>query len=344
MENMERDLEELLAICERNFPFLVREKGEILRILSHSDNIILEERDEEQRLIGVSVINQNTVLLLCVDAAHRKKGIGSRLLKESERVVKETCQYTGKITVGAGFDYLMPGVPTSKRYFAAENEELYQGLDKTASHFFEKRGYVHSWGGNCFDMRLPLEQFRGDRYPKCNAITIDGILYRQAALEDLDAVCACTDSAYEEFTMYYQGKELYNVCRQSGSNPPFHCCTQGENRGNKDCPEMQPECLQNPSMVLIAVLDGEVVGTLIVTGDEDGGRRLGRLACITVRQECRGKHIAVNLVTLGTAYLKDIGMEEVYLGYTYSGLDHVYGYAGYKICVYYMMAEKELQA
>jgi len=38
----------------------------------------------------------------------------------------------------------------------------------------------------------------------------------------------------------------------------------------------------------------------------------------------------------------DERMEEAYIGYTYTGLDHMYGYAGYKICIYYMMAEKEI--
>lgn len=47
------------------------------------------------------------------------------------------------------------------------------------------------------------------------------------------------------------------------------------------------------------------------------------------------------MVTIGTKYLKDSGMKEAYLGYTYSGLDHMYGYAGYKICIYYMMAKKK---
>ena len=31
------------------------------------------------------------------------------------------------------------------------------------------------------------------------------------------------------------------------------------------------------------------------------------------------------------------------LNYTYTGLDHVYGYAGYEICVYYTKASKEIR-
>lgn len=48
------------------------------------------------------------------------------------------------------------------------------------------------------------------------------------------------------------------------------------------------------------------------------------------------------MVTLGTKYLKESGMKEAYLSYTYSRLDHMYGYAGYKIFVYFMMAKKKL--
>lgn len=40
----------------------------------------------------------------------------------------------------------MPGVPTSKRYFDSENEELYDGIDEVASEFFTKKR-LHSFLG-----------------------------------------------------------------------------------------------------------------------------------------------------------------------------------------------------
>ena len=91
--------------------------------------------------------------------------------------------------------------------------------------------------------------------------------------------------------------------------------------------------------VLIAVFRDEVAGALIV-GAEDIEKGLGSVGCVAVRKGWRGRHIAVNLVTIGTKYLKDSGFREAYLSYTYSGLDRMYGYAGYKICTYFMMAEK----
>ncbi|MBQ8845738.1 MAG: GNAT family N-acetyltransferase, partial [Lachnospiraceae bacterium] len=86
--------------------------------------------------------------------------------------------------------------------------------------------------------------------------------------------------------------------------------------------------------------DGEdVVGTLFVNLETEGVG-IGSVGCTTVKPSHQGRHIGVNMVTVGTKYLKDAGMKEAYLGYTYTGLDHMYGYAGYKVCIYYMMAKK----
>lgn len=298
-------VQELFEIYERNFPFLVREKDTVLRILSNQANIVIEQREERHKLIGVSVLNQNTILLLCVDAEYRKKGIGTRLLELSEQAVRDGGY--SEIKAGAGFDYIMPGVPTARHYFGTENERLCHNIDETASEFFTKRGYVHSWDCDCFDMRVPFSEFEKEEHHVGD--TIGTITYRFAAPDDLDRICACTEDAYPEFTKYYQCKELYDV--------------------------------NNDTRVLAAFADGEAVGSVIV-GIEDAGRQSGSIGCTAVRHAFRGKHIAVNLVMIGTKYLKDAGMREAYLGYTYTGLDHLYGYAGYKICIYYMMAVKAL--
>ena len=159
----------------------------------------------------------------------------------------------------------------------------------------------------CFDMRFPLSEFTKDEYKVGD--TIDGICYRFAREHDAQSVFACTDAAYEEFTQYYKNDELY--------------------RGNG---------AQNPK-VLVATDGDEVVGTLFVNLETEGFG-IGSVGCTTVKPSHQGRHIGVNMVTVGTKYLKDAGMKEAYLGYTYTGLDHMYGYAGYKVCIYYMMAKK----
>ena len=298
---------EFILLFKRNFPFIVREEDTVREILENNENIVVEKRDTLGDLIGAAVVHKNTLLMLCVDKEYRKNGIGTELLIEAERIIKETGYE--EVTVGAGYDYLMPGVPTSKRYADAVNERLYEGLDTTASDFFEKRGYTHSWDCNCFDMRFPLAEFENDKYNVGDMV--EGICYRFATEEDAEYVYACTDMAYEEFTQYYKNEELYRG-------------------GGK----------QNPK-VLIATDGDEVVGTLFLNLETEG-EGLGSVGCTTVKPSHQGRHIGVNMVTIGTKYLKDVGMREAYLGYTYSGLDHMYGYAGYKVCIYYMMAKKNL--
>ncbi len=298
---------ELVALFKRNFPLIVREEETVSGMLSNKENKVIEKRDDRNNLIGAVVVHKSTILMLCVDKEYRNRGIGSELLAKAENIIREAGYE--EVNVGAGEDYVMPGVPTSKRYVAAVNERLYEGIDDTASDFFEKRGYKHSWDGNCFDMRFPLTEFIKVEHGVGD--TVDGICYRWATEADVPEVLKCTDAAYDEFTPYYKDEALY----------------RGEGK-------------QNPK-VLVATDGEEVAGTLIVSLETEG-KGLGSVGCTTVKPSHRGKHIGVNMVTIGTKYLKDAGMKEAYLGYTYTGLDHMYGYAGYKVCIYYMMAKKRL--
>lgn len=301
---MEKKLRETYTLFRRTLPYVVREEETALRILGNKENTIIEERNAGNQLIGVSVIHKNTILLLCVEEDYRRQGIGSQLLEQSEKAIKSAGY--DEVIIGVGDDYLAPGVPTSKRYVPAENECLQEGVDETGSSFFEHRGYAHSWDCNCFDMKFLLKEF--DKNEHSIGDTIEGITYRWATAGDLPGITVCTNAACEEFTKYYQDEFLY---------------TENES-----------------SRVLIATVENRVAGTLMVDMDVENG--LGSVGCTAVHPEFRGKHIAVNMVTLGTKHLKDVGMKEAYLSYTYSGLDHMYGYAGYKIFVYFMMARKKL--
>lgn len=300
--------EELICLFRENFPFIVRAEGTVQKILENPENRVLFRRDDTGKMIAASVIHKNTVLMLCVDAAYRKRGIGTELLDETERLIKEAGY--DEMTVGVGEDYLMPGVPTGVMPSpqALRPAHIYEGANDEAAAFFRKRGYTHAWGeGNCFDMRVPMDELP----PIEGSIgdTISGVTYRWAEAADMEAVCACTDDAYDDFTVYYKNTNLY--------------------------------CPGSRERVLIAETDGLVCGTLIVQaeGEAEG---LGSVGCTTVRTAYQGRHIAANMVCLGTKYLKEIGLENAYLGYTYSGLDKLYGYSGYRICIYYLMAEKKL--
>lgn len=297
--------QELQKLCERNFPFIVRSRETVREILDNAENIIIEERGDRGRLVGASVLHGNTILLLCVDRTYRNKGIGERLLNASEKAVRD--QGYAEIRAGAGSDYIMPGVPTARRYFEAGNERLYPGLNEEAGDFFEKRGYTHSWECNCFDMRLPLGEFTGYEYHPGDQI--GHIIYRWAVPQDMEAVCACANDAYWEFTRYYRNAGVY-----------------------------QPDS----DTKVLAAFNGDVVVGVLLVDRESETRRRGRIGCTAVRPAYRGRHIAERMVAVGTGYLADTGVEEAFIGYTYSGLERLYGRVGYRTCIYYMMAVKML--
>ena len=299
-------INELVKIFRKNFPFIVRQEEKVIELLNNKENTVFVEKDESGAIIGACVINKNTVLMLCVDKNFRNKGIGSRLLRKGEEHI--ISKGYKEINVGAGFDYLMPGVPTNTKVYNEELEKdnVYSNVDNTACEFFKKRGYTHSWGEcNCFDMRLDLTNFNKSGYSV--GCTINGITYTWATVNDIPKILACTDDACEDFSKYYKDKKLYDI--------------------------------NNSQRVLIAKENDSVVGTLIVSIETEAAG-LGSVGCTTVKTSHRGQHIGVNLVIVGTNYLKEIGLPNAFLGYTYSGLDHMYGYSGYQICIYYLMAQK----
>ena len=299
-------MEEVYKLYKEVFPYIFREEETLREIIGHDSNIRIERRDDCQELIAVSLIRKNTILLLVVREDYRRQGIGSSLVRESEEIIRQ--RGYDKVVLGVGDDYLMPGVPTSKRYFPAEHENLYQFLNTEASDFFERRGYKHSWhDSNCFDMRMALADFPLES-PHVGD-TIKGCSYRWANANDLEGIIICVQEAEEDFVEYYRNPILY--------------VPGGQER------------------VLVAIVNQEIAGTLIV-GFETEGKGQGCVGCTTVKPAFRGRHIGVNMVMIGTRSLKDAGLDTATLSYTYSGLDHMYGYSGYQICTYYMMGEKLL--
>lgn len=292
----------------RNFPFIVRDEREALEIINNPENKIIEVNDENGNLIGVSIIDKNTILMLCVDKEHRHKGIGNKLLSDSEKYILE--KGYDIVSIGVGDNYLMPGIPMATKPFEEQLKEdkIYDDVTNDSYNFFSKRGYSHSWeDANCFDMRSDLDKV--DFPSQSIGDTIDGITYRFATISDIPKIVECTDDAEQSFSKYYKNENLYS---------------------NK-----------SKQKVLIATRNDEVCGTLIISVETEA-KGLGSVGCTSVSHNYRGKHIGVNMVVLGTKYLKSLGLKNGYLGYTYSGLDKMYGYAGYKICIYYAMAQKQL--
>jgi ribosomal protein S18 acetylase RimI-like enzyme len=281
---------EIFKLFQENLPNIIRRDGAVLNVLNDESNHIIECRDGG-KLVGVSVINGSTIYLLCVDKPAQNQGIGTRLLLQSEEYISS--KGFDKIELGAGKDYIMPGVP----------------MNDGAHKFFLRFGYTHSWGdSSCIDMSQALESFNCNNYAIGD--TIDGINYRLAELNDLESTVKCVFDAEESFTRYYQDKELYT----QDSNVP----------------------------ILIAEKDNEVLGAVMVSIGEKVGDNGGTLDCLVTAQKHRGKGIATTLTTLGTKHLKDTGLSNAYLCYTYTDIANMYRRIGYEICMEYFMGEKML--
>ncbi|MDE5696562.1 MAG: GNAT family N-acetyltransferase [Lachnospiraceae bacterium] len=302
---------EIYYLFKRNFPYVNREENTAINIIDNENNIIYEKRNSNNELIGCAIVNKNAILLLAVDEKYRNLGIGSELLKKCEDTIVNH-GYDNAV-LGVGFDYLMPGVPTSKKYTESVHENLCPQVDDKASTFFEKRGYEHSWKKcNCFDMKMSLKNLKDHNESIGN--TINGITFRWAVMDDLEEIIACADDACqyqeEKFSVYYRYPGLY----EAGHN----------------------------QKVLVAVKNNIVVGALIVSVETEGSH-LGCVGCTCVSVKESHQGIGTSLVRLGTKYLKDIGLSNASLGYTYTGLDKMYGAVGYEISTYYFMGEKSLR-
>lgn len=289
-------IQEYLAIFRRNLPYVIRKDASVLALFSHEGCKFLEKRNESGELSALLCYSGNVILLLCVDAPYRNRGWGSELLALAETEIGQSgCD---EVTLGAGFSYLMPGVPTHTPQFVSASERTLSPAWEDFSAFFKKRGYLHAWFCNCFDMKKSLSR-DGD-------LPQDGSLHF-ASLAEKDAVCRMVEEAHASFVKHYRNESLYHE--------------------------------SSARRVLVFGEEDTVKGALILTSGEDG---VGLVGCVAVHKAFRGRGIAKRLVRYGTDHLALRGAKIAFVGYTYSGMERLYGKCGYEISSYYFMGRKRL--
>lgn len=283
-------INEIYTLFKESLPDIIRSENTVKYILEDKDCHVFDYSVDD-KIVGAAVICDNAIYLLCVSELHRNKGIGTQLLKQSESYIISNGYK--KVVLGAGKDYIMPGVP----------------MNNGAHEFFKKHGYVHSWGDcGCYDMWQNLNDFTYNEHKVGD--TIDGITYRWATLNDLDSIIECVSNAALDFVQYYDNKNLYEE--------------------------------KNQSFVLVAQIDKKIAGTLIISAETEG-KGIGSVGCTATSPQYRKRGIAANMVILGTRYLKEIGLNKAWLGYTYTDIVKLYNKAGYKICMEYFMGEKVIE-
>ncbi|HIU46777.1 MAG TPA: GNAT family N-acetyltransferase [Candidatus Fimadaptatus faecigallinarum] len=257
-----------------------------------------------------------------VDAPHVKQGEEAHVPTGSEP------QVAAQDEPHAGQDREAHALTGSESQVAAQDEP-HAGQDRearaptgsepqvaadAARQFFVRRGYRHAWGEcECFDMCAEFGwQSCADGATLDGAADSDeapaGVELRWAEVRDRAATLECARAAHAPFERYYEPAQLY---------------VPGARRA------------------LLAVEAARVVGVLIA-GCGEAAAGMGGIACVAVVPERRGRGIARALVCAATGALRRAGMARGFIGYTYSGLEQLYGAAGYRISMRYFMARKPL--
>jgi len=179
---------EIYGLFRKTLPEIIRSPQTVEKTLQDPTNYIISTGNP-QKPDGISVVNKNIILLLCVDSARQNEGIGTYLLQQSEAYI--STQGYNNVIIGAGEEYIMPGVP----------------MNNGAHNFFEKRGYTHSWGDTaCLDMSQNLDNYSCD-------ISIGDVLcditYRWATAADIASTVECVTDAWKSFVQYYKDETLY---------------------------------------------------------------------------------------------------------------------------------------
>jgi len=132
MRELYSRLYEIFAEC---FPFIPMSERIFHEKISVPENKLLI-RYFQNDPAAFSVINENTVVLICVHPDHQNKGTGSSLLKESEDLIRSK-----------GYSTSVLGREKPDFFFGAV-------MDTFSHRFFEKRGYTALNG--CLGMYLDL--------------------------------------------------------------------------------------------------------------------------------------------------------------------------------------------
>ena len=138
---MNMNVTEMLTIYNKSFPKLQTDEQTFTEHLLLNKGSKVFEHRMDAVLVGFSVVNDDGILLLCVDHDYRNQGIGTHLLTLSEEYISKQFDV---IHLGSSRNtYLLCGVPMD--------------TDCDSHSFFLKHGYTENWIS--YDMVLDLDQY-----------------------------------------------------------------------------------------------------------------------------------------------------------------------------------------
>jgi len=182
MKTIRKSPKAIYEIFVQCFPRISLEEDTLFQKLDFANCYVIETRKENE-LIGFSIINENSILLLCVVPKMQRFGYGEELLKKSEKRIFDN-KYK-KVILGLGKNYLFQGVP----------------IGKDASYmFFEKHGYISTW--ESVDMAMALTDFSVTRLNIYKLPDCVKILYMGES--DKEQLLAVVESVQPSWKHYYE--------------------------------------------------------------------------------------------------------------------------------------------
>jgi GNAT superfamily N-acetyltransferase len=168
------------------FPKLPITEGIFYKLFDYQKCDIVTKYEQEE-LIGFSAIHEDNIALLCVAPGYQRRGYGTQLVQESERLIKEHGYHTVRL-----------GDINSKLFIGAYTSEREWNLRRNL--FFEKYGYTAENG--CLEMVMSLHEYSPERsgillYP-------EGITFEYWNNADKSDLFTAVGEVEEDWVQYYQ--------------------------------------------------------------------------------------------------------------------------------------------
>lgn len=198
----------IYSLFSKSFPQLSVGEDVFFRLLDIDNCNVITYYDGDM-LAGCSVVHENCIRLLCVSPEHRKIGIGTSLLRDSEKLIKEK-----------GFKQVVLGGRDSGLFIG---ETVPVESPENSETFWTRRGYVSDDG--CIEMKMPLAEFDYDglNIPSCPAETAFGYIEKN---EYNDLLCAVRE-VDTDWVQYFTPESPIFAARLNGKIAGF--CMIDEN-------------------------------------------------------------------------------------------------------------------
>ncbi len=188
----------IYQLFQKCFPNLPVCRDVFFRLFDYETCKIIT-KDHSGQLIGFSAVQDNSILLLCIDPKFQGLGFGTQLVKESEDLIRLS-GYSSAI-LGGTDSKLFLGAPTAEAQWREQR-----------NHFFETCGYSADDG--CLEMIMPLSAYR----PEQLTIPLDppGITFGYWDNKDKSGLLAAVGEVEADWVKYFrQDVPIYAAMEQN---------------------------------------------------------------------------------------------------------------------------------